>query len=71
MMLTNTISIKDTPLFIQVDGYNLDLTLANITLIQSSAGVTLQLTGVGSDLNQITDLRTYLQSILPVTTVEF
>jgi hypothetical protein len=69
MMLTNTISIKDTPLFIQVDGYKLDLTLANITLIQSNAGVTLQLTGVGSDLNQITDLRTYLQSILPVTVV--
>lgn len=64
-MQSNTVSLKEIPLVVTVDDRKVNLDIANITAIQTAAGATLQLTGTFTDLGQINDLKTYLQSISP------
>jgi hypothetical protein len=66
-MRTNTTAATQVAVLIIVDGYKFQFNSADITLRQTEIGATLQISGVGTDQAQTTDLNTYLQS-LPLAT---
>lgn len=61
------IEISNTPLFVVIEDRKIQLGMSNISIEQTSGGAKLTLTGMAGDLNQITEIVNYLQSIvLPV-----
>jgi hypothetical protein len=63
-MISNTVTVKGTPVFLIVDDRKIQLDKATISIERRGADGTLQINGIGTDLSQLNDLAVYLESIL-------